>query len=150
MSTALASKQAALNPLKNVDPVHVLDRYLKDETSTQIAASYGVTRAALSYFMLKHAEEQWKDAQVVKAIKNKEDAEDALSTAQNALDLARAREQLRAAQWDLERVCRRIYGQDAPPAGANAVQININLRGQSATNAAQHEVDAQIVREGDA
>ena len=133
MTTALASQQAALNPLKNVEPAHVLDRYLKDETSTQIAKSYGVTRAALSYFMLKHAEEQWKDAQLVKAIRNKEDAEDLLGKADNALDLARAREQLRAAQWDLERVCRRIYGQDAPPAGVNAVQININLRGSGAT-----------------
>jgi len=106
MTVALASKQAALNPLKNVDPDHVLDRYLKDETSTQIAATYGVTRAALSYFMLKHAEEQWKDAQVVKAIKNKEEAEDLMRSADNALDLTRAREQLRSAQWDLERVCR--------------------------------------------
>ena len=51
-----------------------------------------------------------------------------------ALTLARLRAceaQLRAAQWDLERVCRRIYGQDAPPAGSAAVQININLRNQS-------------------
>jgi len=78
--------------------------------------------------MLKHAESEWKDAQVVKAMKRKEDAEDLLETATNALDLTRARELLRSAQWDLERVCRRIYGQDAPPQGVNAVQININLR----------------------
>jgi hypothetical protein len=44
------------------------------------------------------------------------------------LSLSRARERLKAAQWDLERVCRRIYGQDAPPQGVNAVQININLK----------------------
>ena len=54
-------------------------------------------------------------------------------SAQTPLDLTRAREQLRSAQWDLERVCRRIYGQDQPPAGMNAVQININLRGDAAT-----------------
>ena len=117
-----------LAPLKDIDPKDVLRRYLSDETGAQIAASLGVTRAALSLHMLKHAESEWKDAQVVKAMKRKEDAEDLLETATNALDLTRARELLRSAQWDLERVCRRIYGQDAPPQGVSAVQININLR----------------------
>ena len=51
-----------------------------------------------------------------------------METASDALSLARARERVRAAQWELERTCRRIYGQDQPPAGVNAVQININLR----------------------
>ena len=37
-----------------------------------------------------------------------------------------ARERLKSAQWDLERVCRRIYGQDAPAAGGR-VSINISL-----------------------
>jgi hypothetical protein len=128
MTTALANLQGRLAPLKGVDPKDILERYLGEETSTQIAASYGVTRAALSYFMLKHAEEQWKDAQVTKAMQRKENAEDLLETASNPLDLARARELLRAAQWDLERVCRRIYGQDVPPTGGAAVNIQINLR----------------------
>jgi hypothetical protein len=128
MTTALANKQGQLAPLKDVDPKDVLQRYLAEETGAQIAQSLGVTRAALSYFMLKHAEAEWKDAQVVKAMKRKEDAEDLLETASNPLDLARARELLRAAQWDLERVCRRIYGQDAPPNAGAGVQININLR----------------------
>ena len=128
MTNALANKQGQLAPLRDVDPKDVLERYLAEETSTQIAATYGVTKAALSYFMLKHAEQEWKDAQVVKAMKRKEEADDLIETASNPLDLARAREKLRSAQWDLERVCRRIYGQDAPPVGANAVQININLR----------------------
>jgi len=124
MTTALANKQGALNPLKNVDPKEVLERYLKEETSTEIAKSYGVTKAALSYFMLKHAEEEWKNAQVTKALIRKERAEDLMESANNPLDLARARELLKAAQWDLERVCRRIYGQDAP---AQLAQIVINV-----------------------
>jgi hypothetical protein len=128
MTTALANKQGQLAPLKDVDPKDVLQRYLAEESGAQIAKSLGVTRAALSYFMLKHAEAEWKDAQVVKAMKRKEDAEDLLESASNPLDLARARELLRAAQWDLERVCRRIYGQDAPPNVGAAVQINVSLR----------------------
>ena len=77
----------------------------------------------------------------------KDDAENELDGATNALDITRARERLRAAQWDLERVCRRIYGQDAPPAGVNAVQININLRSERATNAVQHEIEDVVTIE---
>lgn len=140
MTNALASKQGALNPLKAADPKDVLNRVLQEESTKDIAASYGVTRSALNQWLLTHAEADWKAAQVIRASKRKEEAEEALETADDALSLARAREKLRAAQWDLERVCRRIYGQDAPPAGTQAVQININLRGSAATNAAQHDV----------
>lgn len=129
MTTALANLQGRLNLLKNVSPQEVLDRYLAEETSTEIAASLGVTRAALSYWLLEVAESEWKSAQLVKAIRRKEDADSLIDTASNPLDLARARESLRSAQWDLERVCRRIYGQDQPANLGQAVQININLRG---------------------
>jgi hypothetical protein len=142
MTTALANKQGQLAPLKDVKPEDVLERYLAEETSTQIAQSYGVTRAALSFFMLKHAEEQWKNAQVTKALQRKEKAEDAMETADNPLDLTRAREMLKSAQWDLERVCRRVYGQDAP-AAAQAVQININLRREGATKGDVIEVESE-------
>jgi predicted transcriptional regulator len=124
----MLSKGGQLAPLKDLDPKEVLQRYLAEETGAQIAESLGVTRAALSYFMIKHAEQEWRDAQVTKALQRKEKAEDLMDRADNALDLTRAREQLRSAQWDLERVCRRIYGQDSVPSGGNAVQININLR----------------------
>jgi len=49
------------------------------------------------------------------------------------LRLARARELWKRATWYAERRDRVRYGQDAPPAGANAVQININLRGAAET-----------------
>jgi hypothetical protein len=78
--------------------------------------------------MLKNAEEQWRSAQVVKALRRKEEADELIETASNPLDLARAREKLKSAQWDLERVCRRIYGQDSVPNAGAGVQININLR----------------------
>ena len=129
----MLSKGGQLVPLKDADPKTVLQRYLSDESTKDIAESYGVTRQALNQFLIKTAEQEWKDAQVARAIARKESAEDDLDNAKatpDALALARTRERLKAAQWDLERVCRRIYGQDAPPAGANAVQININLRGQ--------------------
>jgi predicted transcriptional regulator len=127
MTTALANRQGQLAPLKNVNPEDILERYLAEETSTEIAQSLGVTKSALSLFMLKHAEEQWRSAQVVKALKRKEEAEDLIETASNPLDLARAREKLKSAQWDLERVCRRIYGQDVTPDQLGKVSITLNL-----------------------
>jgi hypothetical protein len=127
MTTALANIQGQLNPLKNVKPTDILARYLAEETSTQIAKSLGVTKAALSYFMLKHAETEWKDAQVVKALTRKENAENYLETADNPLDLARGRELLKAAQWDLERVCRRIYGPDVSPDQLGRINITLNI-----------------------
>lgn len=122
----MLSKGGQLAPLKDVDPKDILERYLAEESSDKIAQTYGVTRAALSLFMLKHAEDDWKDAQLTKALIRKERAEDLMDRADNPLDLTRAREQLRGAQWELERVYRRIYGQDAPQV-AQAIQVNINL-----------------------
>jgi len=123
--TAVATQRRG--KLVSVDPKAIMARYLQGESGPDIAKSFGVTRAALSLHMLKHAAEEWKDVQVAKAIQRKEEAEELMETARDALELTRAREKLRSAQWDLERVCRRIYGQDVP-ASVAAVQVNINLR----------------------
>ncbi len=125
-----------LEPLKAADPKQVLQRYLAEETTTQIAQSFGVTRSGLNYWLLRVAESEWKDAQMLKALRRKEEAEDEMDTAQDALTLARARERLKSAQWDLERVCRRIYGQDAPPA-QSGLTINLNLGGNGAVQSAK-------------
>lgn len=131
MSVPLASKQGALNPLKNADPKAILDRYLQGETGPQIAQSFGVTKAALSYFLIKHAEDEWKSAQLIKALERKDNAETLMETADTALDLARARELLKAAQWDLERVHRRLFGQDQQASSTERVRISINVGGRS-------------------
>lgn len=133
MTTALANKQGQLAPLKDADPEAVLDRYLAGETSPEIAKSLGVTKQALSHWLIQNAEVQWKSAQLVKALNRKDEAEELMDKASNALDLARAREQLRGAQWDLERVCRRIYGQDQVPASVMPIQINIGISRSAAS-----------------
>lgn len=117
----------------NLDPRQVLLRYLSDEPTKDIAASLGVSRQALSAWLLKTAEDDWKEAQVARALARKEKAEDDLETAADALAIARARELLRSAQWDLERVCRRIYGQDIPPDLAGRISITINTSSAQTT-----------------
>lgn len=108
-----------------VDVEALLQRYLDGETGPEIAKSYGVTKQALSLFMYQHGEEQWKKAQFAKAHDRAEQAEGYLDEIKQRirtadkeererlqLDLAHAREQLKSAQWTLEKVARRIYGDD--------------------------------------
>jgi hypothetical protein len=124
-----------LPALREANPITILQRYLSDESTKDIAATYGVTRQALGQFLLKHAEDEWKEAQVARAIARKEKAEDDLETAADALSLARARELLKAAQWDLERVCRRIYGEDRANLQVNITPIlNISVAGEPQTH----------------
>lgn len=96
--------------LAGLDVQAVIGRYLNGETSNQIAESLGCTRQGLAYHLRKHSEEDWREAQIVQAVERKDLAEDAIRDADDALSLGRAREQLRSAQWDLERLFSRIYG----------------------------------------
>lgn len=146
MTVPLASKQGALAPLKNADPAQVLEQYLAEKSTKEIAASFGVTRSALNQWLLANAEGDWKQAQVLKALKRKEDAEESIDAAPDALSLARARESLRAAQWDLERVCRRIYGTDTPPSDAGRVSISINLGTNQPLDVVAESGNGEVVR----
>lgn len=119
----------ALHPLKSYNPKEVINQYLEGKNSTEIAKEIGVSKQAISLWLLKHAEKDWHQAQVAKAISLRDEAEDAMEHAADALDLARARERLKSAQWSLERLLRRIYGQDVPQDVAGKVSININLGG---------------------
>lgn len=133
-----------IGKLSGLDPKDILERYLNGETSPQIAQSYGVTKQALSLWLISKGEEDWKAAQLVKAIERKDKAEELIDTASTMLDLTRGREMLKASQWDLERVCRRIYGQDVAQV-AQAVQVNINLRRESAAHTAD-VIEAEVGR----
>lgn len=147
-----------LPALRETDPKAILERYLSDESTKQIAASFGVTRQALGKYLLAVAETEWKEAQVARAISRKESAEDDLDEIKDkiatadkeerdrlTLTVSLARERLKAAQWDLERVCRRIYGQDVSPDQLGRVSITLNIRGDDATIAPQHTVEGEVV-----
>ena len=149
MSTALA--------MRETDPKVILQRYLSDENTKEIAKSFGVTRQALGQYLLKTAEAEWKEAQVARAIARKETAEDdmdaissQIATADKeqrerlGLTLSLARERLKAAQWDLERVCRRIYGQDREASDSSRIAININLGHKLDTGSGQ-VIDAAVI-----
>ena len=132
----------ASNKLSKADPKQVLERYLNGESSTQIAASYNCTRQGLGYFLRQTAPDPWREAQIVLAVERKEQAEDEIASAGDPLSLARAREQLRGAQWDLERVFNRIYGQKQEVTHVVQPVLTINTQPVPGT-----VIDAEVVAE---
>lgn len=134
-----------MTSLVSLDTNTVLARY-QTETIEQIAQSLGASDVGLYLKIIREAPEQWKEHQAAKALRDLERAEERLEGANGMLEIARAREVLKSAQWRLERVLRRIYGQDQPSSVGQAVQININLRGapQRSSAAIEHEGEIAV------
>ena len=97
---------------KNFKPHDVLRRYLQGEEIADIAKSLNVHPKALNYHLLKEGiREQWREAQVAVSLAELQEAKQVVRDSPDALSLARAREQLRSAQWDLERLETRLFSQ---------------------------------------
>lgn len=106
---------------------NAIERYGAGESVYAIANDLGIEHTTLYRHLVKEREDQWRDAKVSKALVEVEDAEQALKDAADMLALSRARERLRAAQWQLERLLRRIYGQEAPEASHGRISITLNV-----------------------
>ena len=87
---------------QDLDPDAVIQRYLSEATTSQIASQYGISRKALTKWMRNQRPAEWRQAQILRALCIKEDSENGLMSAADALSLARARELLRSAQFDLQ------------------------------------------------
>jgi transposase-like protein len=112
----------------------VLARYEAGETIREVCKDYGVSHVTLYKRIIEDQEEYWKSLQVATSLARKEEAERELDTAPDMVTVARCTQRLKAAQWDLERVCRRIYGQEpAAVLGAGVINITIGInRGDAA------------------
>jgi hypothetical protein len=77
-----------------------------------MASEYETSDVTLYALLLREHESDWKDIQEARALARLERSQNALRTAPDALSLARTREEVRSAQWELERLCRRLYGED--------------------------------------
>lgn len=129
----------------------VLARVVNDEKLVDIAKDLGLSRSALNMALLEYAEDDWKKAQVARAqtrldrardyrermaaLFNKnataEEIENGIACTTETLTLARDEE--KSAQWELERLCNRIYGQDKAPGEGGKVSITLNIGGEPAT-----------------
>jgi hypothetical protein len=123
-----------------------LHRYINGEQVAAIAPEYGVSDVTIYALLLREHQDTWKEVQRARALARLEREQHKAETAPDALSLARAREGIRSAQWELERLLRRLYGQDAQVMATQPVQININLRSKP-LDVVGDTVEAQIVRE---
>ena len=94
----------------DLDPLEVLERYLTEQTTSQIAQSYNLSRKTLVGWLREQAPDRWKQVQIARALCRKDDGDDGIEGACDALSLARAREMLKSGQWDLERLDSSNYG----------------------------------------
>lgn len=117
-----------IHALSEVDPKTILERYLAGEKIRKMAEQYGVRPVSIYAFLLRLVPDEWLAAQKAKAFARKEQGEDGLDDAQDALDVAIAREQLRAGQWDLERVMRDKYGREDHNININVFDLGERLR----------------------
>lgn len=122
--------------------LEVLKAYQQGEEVADLAPNYGVSDVTLYALLVRDHEEEWKQAQISRAIAKKARADrdleelrlnlrdeeahhDGVSLARVQQRIKIAEVQCKRAEWELERVYRRVYGQDAP---AQLAQIVINVQ----------------------
>jgi hypothetical protein len=105
----------------------VVARFLKDERIEDIAKELGCSRWTLNQNLIAHAETEWKDAQCARAVTRLADAEDMLDNAKDSFALAKGREIIRSAQWQLEKVYKRVFGNDNGAANQSIINIHLGI-----------------------
>jgi hypothetical protein len=102
---------------------HVLERYIHGEQVADIAKELQTSDVTVYALLIREHEATWADIQKARALARLERHTKSLEVAPTPLSLARHRELVRAAQWELERLFNRIYGHKQEV----TVQINHDL-----------------------
>jgi transposase-like protein len=111
----------------------VLTRYAHGEQVSQMAPEFETSDVTLYALLLHDHELEWKDLQTSRALARLERENINLQTAQDPLSLARARELVRSAQWELERLLNRIFGQKQEVTHTIKPEFNVILKQQDKT-----------------
>jgi AcrR family transcriptional regulator len=107
---------------------YVMQRAYQDMRLKDVAEELGVSRTGLNQALLKYCQDDWQDMQVARALVTLEDAEQDLETADAMHAVSRAGHRLRSAQWQLEKLSRRLFGQEQTnTAGQGTININIGI-----------------------
>jgi monoamine oxidase len=147
-NTALTEgKNKAYRVWRGIDPkeraerlLQVISRVVNDEKTADIAKDLGISRSALNMALLEYCEEDWKRAQVARALTRAEKAQDLREKMENgeiAPDLTLltlARDAEKSAQWQLERLLNRLFGQKQDVGSSSPVQINIGITRDAAVH----------------
>ena len=128
-----------------ISTTEILQRYERGERIDAIANELGCTNKAVYRHLLLNAPEEWQAYQASHVLDEHQRWSEAVYRAPDALELARAREGLKAAQWQLERLCKRLYGSHTEPETRGTIAIQINFAG----NGAVHSVEGQATPDPD-
>lgn len=105
----------------------ILAHYEQGAQMQEIGEQLGIARSTVFKLVVKHRQDEWRQLSEARYHGLIEDAQRKLESASDALETTRAREQLANARWFLERMNRRLYGQQAPDAPPPvAIQINFS------------------------
>jgi hypothetical protein len=131
---------------KHYNPIRALPQPDRDKLLDDVLAHYEcgvsiyalaealeVDNATLYRQLLKHRPEEWMEVRSARYHSQVEQAEKDMKEASDPLAVTRAREQLANARWMLERLQRKIYGQDQERQVGQAIQINIGIRRDAQT-----------------
>jgi len=127
-----ALKNGAVSKLSAVEQAEIvqgmLNEYLEGGNIPDISRRLGFSPSAGYSLLVRHNEQGFKDAQIARALETLETAEaDMADTKGDGLKLARAEKRMKAAQWKLERLFSKLYGQNVP-AAVGVVVINIGMK----------------------
>lgn len=87
----------------------VLAKYMDGQQVAAMAKDYGVSDVTIYALLLRERAEDWRDIQQARALARLERAQQEMRDATDMLSLARARELVRSAQFELERLLARFY-----------------------------------------
>ena len=125
-----------------------LERYIDGQSLSDQASALGVTRCRLNRLLLNYAEDDWRHAQIAKAMETLEDAEIELGDAAltpDGVSVSRAREKARLAQWKLERLLARLFAQKQEVTHNVQPVFTVNI----GAGTAQVIADAEVIESKD-
>lgn len=102
-----------------------ITRYLNGDDATAIAEHYSITRQRLYQVMSETDPEGWRQAQAARALAEFDRTYEAMRDASDPLSLARAREMHKSAQWVMERLLRKLYGDTKQDDKSISITVNV-------------------------
>lgn len=138
-------------PAKPLDAGAILSAYLQGRKTKEIAPEYGKSPEELRHYLVSEQPERWKQARLAQAITRLDDATEAIDQldeelrkisapttpdgiremqTKSAVANVRLRvldSKLKSAQWEMEKVCRAIYGEQKQEPLGQPIQINIGI-----------------------
>jgi transposase-like protein len=125
----------------------ILDHYENGASIYAIAEQLGVHNATLYRNLKKYRLEDWKEIATSRYECEIEEAEKELKEAPDNNAVTRARERIASARWRLERLDRRIYGQEREAGSTERISINLYLGAAQTAQDSTQVVDGTVIRD---